>query len=295
MISRLRAALPLAGTPFALLDFPAFATDVSYERTHLATGPTVVLGRGWIYHLITTLPYGLGWAIYAAAAAGIVVLALRLRRQALPLALFAIAFYVSMGAGFTVFFRYALPLLPIACACAAVAVCAVAKRFGAHGRLAAAALALIVALPSFAQSAALDRLLAKRDSRVIAAEWLAARLQPDDTLHDSGGDYTRLSLGAARFHAWRYDAATRTFGDPSGAIPGWIVLYESPLPEYTAAPDSLRELVAARYELAYRIDGVPGRGGNGVYDRQDAFFLPIAGFKAVARPGPTVLIYKRRS
>jgi hypothetical protein len=43
------------------------------------------------------------------------------------------------------------------------------------------------------------------------------------------------------------------------------------------------------------VDGVPAAAGSGVYDRQDAFFLPIDGFEEVARPGPTVLIYRRRT
>jgi hypothetical protein len=42
------------------------------------------------------------------------------------------------------------------------------------------------------------------------------------------------------------------------------------------------------------VNGVPPPAGSGIYDRQDAFFLPIAGFTGVARPGPTVLIYRRR-
>jgi len=32
---------------------------------------------------------------------------------------------------------------------------------------------------------------------------------------------------------------------------------------------------------------------NSVYDRQDAFFLPIAGFDPIVRPGPTFRIYQR--
>jgi len=35
------------------------------------------------------------------------------------------------------------------------------------------------------------------------------------------------------------------------------------------------------------------RGVSRVYDMQDAFFLPIAGFRGVQRPGPTVWIFRR--
>jgi 4-amino-4-deoxy-L-arabinose transferase-like glycosyltransferase len=288
----------LAATPFAVLDFPTFSGDVSYERAHLSGGHTVLLGRGWLYHLHTTLPHGLGLAVFAAAVCGIPIVAVRYRTRALVPAIFAAAFYLSIGAGRTVFFRYAIPLLPVACVLAAAAVRAAAewlsRRTAIQASSIAGLLALAVAAPSLWQSVQLDRLLARQDARALAAEWLSRQLHPDHTLHDSGGDYTRLYLPGIAFHEWRFDPATRSFGDPAGATPDWIVLYESPLPEYTAASDALRDLVRERYALAYRVDGVPAATGDGVYDRQDAFFAPIAGFTGVARPGPTVLIYKRR-
>jgi Dolichyl-phosphate-mannose-protein mannosyltransferase len=288
----------LAGTPFALFDFPTFSADVSYERAHLSGGHTVLLGRGWLYHLQTTLPHGLGPALFAAAACGIPIVALKYRTRALAPAIFAAAFYVSMGAGRTVFFRYAIPLLPIACVFAAAAVRAAAEWLHARLRLPepamAAVLVIAIAAPSLHQSVQLDRMLARQDSRAMAAAWLSEQLRPEHTLHDAGGDYARLYFTGVPFHEWRYDPVARSFGDP-GATPDWIVLYESPLTEYTAVPESLRDLVRERYGLMQRVDGVPRDAGGGIYDRQDAFFLPIAGFKGVARPGPTVLIYRRRS
>jgi hypothetical protein len=35
------------------------------------------------------------------------------------------------------------------------------------------------------------------------------------------------------------------------------------------------------------------RGRGGVYDQQDAFFLPFSRFQDVSRPGPTITIYRR--
>jgi len=287
----------VAGTPFAVLDFHAFRGDVAYERAHLSGGHGILLGRGWVSHLQTTLPYGLGVGVFAAAVCGIPIALVTYRKRALVPAIFATAFYLSIGAGLTVFFRYAMPLLPVACVFAAAAACAGARWLAGRLRVAepivAALLAIAIAAPSIYQSAEIDRLLARQDSRELAAAWLAERLRPDDRLHVSGGDYTRLHLPGVAFHEWRYDPVTRSFGDPGGATPEWIVLYESPLTEYSAAPEPLRELVQERYSLAYRVNGVPA-AGSGIYDRQDAFFLPIAGFKGVARPGPTVLVYRLR-
>jgi hypothetical protein len=280
------AAAFFAGTPFALLDWRAFAADVAYERTHLSAGHAVPLGRGWVYHLHTTLPHGLGPIMALAAAVGFILLATKYRKSAAVVVLFTAVFYLAMGSGSTVFFRYVLPLVPVACVCAGVAVSSAGSRV-------AAVLAILVAAPSFYQSVTLDRLLAREDSRVIAGAWLAGRLRPDSTVHDGGGDYGRLALDALPFHAWRYDPAARSFG-AGGATPDWIVLDETPLTAYTATPDSLRDLVRDRYELAMRVPGVPAEMGEAIYDRQDAFFLPIAGFSGIERPGPTVLIYRLR-
>jgi hypothetical protein len=152
-----------------------------------------------------------------------------------------------------------------------------------------AILTLVIALGPLLTSVRLDQLLGRTDSRVLAAEWLVPRLRPEHTLHDAGGDYTKLDLGRARFHEWRYDAPARSFGAGS-AIPDWIVVYDSPLREYAAVPDALHDLVRDRYELAHEVRATAASTDH-VFDRQDAFFLPISGFTGVERPGPNVRIY----
>ena len=88
-----------AGAPFALLDPRAFLADFAFERSHLSAGQAVDLGRGWVYHLTTSLPYGLGVPIFAAAAAGfVVVLWVCGRRAAGPVA-FALVYYAAIGSG----------------------------------------------------------------------------------------------------------------------------------------------------------------------------------------------------
>ncbi|HMC77789.1 MAG TPA: glycosyltransferase family 39 protein [Vicinamibacterales bacterium] len=288
----------LTATPYALLDMPTFAADLAYDRAHLAGGHAVAVGRGWIYHPAVTLPHGLGLGIFAAALAGLVPVVRHHRRPALVAGAFAAAFAALVGSGQAVFFRYVMPLLPLACFSAAVAVTRggawMAARTGAPRLPAVAAVAILVALPSVVNSLRLDLLLARTDTRVLAARWLAPQLRPESTLFDSGGDYTRLDFGALPFHDWRYDEATRSFGDPQGATPEWILVHDAPLREYTAPPPSLAALLAQRYELVHEVRGTGGGSAAGIYDRQDAFFLPIAGFRDVERPGPDVRIYRRR-
>jgi hypothetical protein len=284
----------LVATPYAVLDFEAFAGAIRYDFTHLAGGHAIDVGRGWSYHLRRSLPFGLGPGVFVAGLAGFVPLLRHHARLGVPIAAFAAVLYASLAGGRTVFFRYVLPLVPVLCLTAAVAVRHVASwlviRVPRTDRHIVIVLAALVALPSFANSVWLDVILSRTDTRVLAAQWLAPQLQPDDTLYDAGQDYTRLQLETGR--RWLYDDATNSFGDPGGRVPDWLVLPESPLQAYAYVPEPLRELARSRYRLVWTVRGTVGRR-RGIYDEQDAFFVPIAGFSSVRRPGPTIYIYRR--
>ncbi|MCX6553273.1 MAG: hypothetical protein NTY02_20090, partial [Acidobacteria bacterium] len=59
--------------------------------------------------------------------------------------------------------------------------------------------------------------------------------------------------------------------------------------------DALAERLRAHYALLTSVAAFspeqPGR--RRVYDRQDAFYLPLDGFDGIDRPGPNLLIYVR--
>lgn len=287
----------LAGTPYSVLDFPKFEEDLRFTVTHLSGGHGVDLGRGWSYHLTRSLPYGLGWPAFVAALAGIVPLARRHPRHAAILGGFAAAFYASLASGQTVFFRYILPLLPIACLSAAAGVREVASwaatRRPAQAQAAAIVVAALVAVPSLVNCVWFDVLLAKTDTRVLAARWLEGMLRSDDSLHDAGGEYSQLDLRHLRFHQWYFDRASRSFGHPEGHTPDWLVLHESPLRAYAGVPPEIRQLAQQRYVLVQAFTATRGRARSAMYDHQDAFFMPVSGFWTVLRPGPTILIYRR--
>ena len=109
----------LATTPYAVLDYPKFKEDLIFDITHLSGGHGIDLGRGWIYHLTHSLPYGLGLSAFLATVIGIVPLVGRHGRYAFILGSYAVALYMILGSGYTVFFRYMLPIVPIACVVAA--------------------------------------------------------------------------------------------------------------------------------------------------------------------------------
>jgi hypothetical protein len=292
----------IIATPYALLDFRVFATDLRFDVTHLADGHVGTLDRGWSYHLKRSLPYGVGVPIFIAAIGGVVPFVRYYGPSAFIVGAFAAAFYVSIGSGHTVFFRYVLPLVPLACLSAAVAVRRVgpwaAARLGLPRGAGVALLGALIAGPALVNSAWFDRLLAKTDTRVLAARWLEPRLQSEDTLHEAGGLYEELDLSHARYHQWSFYPATNSFGDPDGRSPDWLVIHESPLWTYVTVPPELRQLAGTKYTLVYmvratkgQIDGPAARAA--VYDLQDAFFMPMSGFSSVERPGTTISIYRR--
>jgi hypothetical protein len=285
----------IVATPYAVIDYQTFAADVWYDVTHLSGGHGIDLGRGWSYHLLRSLPYGVGIAVFCAALAGIVPMVRHHRRHAIVLGVFAVVFYASIGSGKAVFFRYVLPLVPIVCLSAAVAVRHLASWLASRTHLslgwALAVPTLLIAGPSFVSSGWLDELLARTDTRVIAGRWLSARTKEEETVHESCGVYARIHMEHTSFHRWAFDPATRSFGDPWNRTPDWLVVCDSPI-QYTPVPPELHRVAADKYVLVEVVVGATQKTGA-VYDAQDAFFLPLSGFSTVRRPGPTVFIYRR--
>jgi dolichyl-phosphate-mannose-protein mannosyltransferase len=290
-----------AATPYALLDARSFVAGVAFDVTHLAGGHGVDVGTGWTYHVTRSLPSGVSLPIFVAAILGVVLMARRHARAALAAGAFAAVFYAVFAGGRTVFFRYVLPLTPIICLSAAVAVSAVSASLARRARLSpvvvAGLLAVAIGVPALVRSIRLDTLLARTDTRVLAGRWLAARVTPEDSLYDAGGIFAQAYAGGVRAHRWSaetFDAGSSSFRGADGRLPDWLVLPQSPLEMYTAVPSALRRMADERYELVGRVDATREPADEGIYDPQDAFFLPIARFGAILRPGPTLLIYRRR-
>ena len=286
----------LIATPYSVLDFRTFARDFHFTATHLAGGHGIDLGRGWSYHLRRSLPYGLGVPIFTAAMAGIIPLVRHYGAMAVIVGTFAVGFYAAIGSGQTVFFRYVLPLVPVACLSSGIALRHWPELIGVRAGVSerAVLLVLIVATigPGLVNCVRFDSLLARTDTRVIAARWLKANVEAGATLHDAGSSYSLLDLHDLDYHPWFFDAAKNSFGDPQGRTPDWLVFHTSPLRLYSGVPWPLRRLADDKYELVWRIDATRGRSREAVYDPQDAFFVPFSGFHTVQRPGPSIEIYR---
>jgi hypothetical protein len=189
-----------------------------------------------------------------------------------------------------------LPIVPILCLSAALGVVYLARtlrsvRLQADRRI--GIVAALIALWGAVNCIWFDTLLARTDTRVLAREWLDAHTTGDDTLYEEENGYAMLDLRGLPAHTWQYDSASESFVNAGGRTPDWLVLHQSPL-SYAGIAPPLRRLAAEKYELVHTIAATRGASRSAVYDRQDAFFMPLSGFSTVIRPGPTILIYKRR-
>lgn len=291
------------GTPYAVLDFPAFWRGISAVRSHLGGGH-VVMARGWTYHASLTLPFGVGVPMLLAAVAGAVWLAIDAPFAAVLLLAVPVAYYVLLGSGRTVFARYMLPIVPFMCVSAAYLVDRSARTF-AGWKTPAARVAVtfaglaIIAAPTLADSIAFDRLMTKTDTRVLGGNWIAAAAPEGASLYQTGFGGGQLQPAPAdRYLRYAFNEHLSRFevgGGPATALPDFVVILESPLSAYSTVPSAIRTIVADAYDQAMVIDGTPAASTPGVqYNLDDAFYAPYAGMDRAVRPGPTVRIYRRR-
>jgi Dolichyl-phosphate-mannose-protein mannosyltransferase len=290
----LMTAAFLCTSPYTLLDYPHFIADLKSDAAHLSGGHGVNLGRGWLYHATLTLRYGLGIPILVSGAAGLVMLLVRQPRTGVLVALFPVTYYALLGSGYTVFTRHMIPMVPFLCLTAgyfiaesASGLATLARRPGWQPALAALGVAGAL-VPSVYSVVMFDSLIARDDSRLLARLWVEQRFPPGTTIAQLGPASARLYLGYepgvkfTTFDSFREDMR-----------PDIVVVPSSPVIE---TPDlgAMDKVLRTEYALAFERDDVDAGDPRNVYDRQDEFYLPFAGFHGIKRPGPNLRVYVRR-
>lgn len=318
----------LLGTPYAILSFSNFISDILYESAHLKYGHGIILGAGWWYHIRYSLFYGLGWSLLAASLLGIIVLAGTNIKKALILCSFPFIYYIYMGRGNTVFLRYAIPLVPFLCITAAVFTIYISSKLAS--RLASFSsniltyfLAAVILLPSAHNVVLSDRLLAKKDNRLQAAEWINKNITKASSIYQISlfppgkiqlypaidslpkihyNIITRISYRIPEsvrvymllylkdrhitgYEQWNYGIAEK--------LPEYIIAEKSPLSLYSILQKDAQEVIKKSYRLRQSFIAIDMNDRKSWFDQQDAFYLPFAGFAGVERPGPNFYIYER--
>jgi len=285
-------------SPYCFIEFERWIAALRGISAHLADGHGVVVGRGWVVHLTSSLRYGLGLPLLVAGLAGLFLLAWKQPAQGILVALFPVACWALVGSGYTVFARYIVPAVPFLCLVAAYAVTEVSRTATALGgrpnlsHAASWALALLVVAPSAWSVVQFDRLLSREDSRVVAAQWVRARFPDGATIAQVGRRSTNLFfVPEGPTTPSRYKTMTLAEDSPPTAEPDILVVANSPLGYAPAIPPRAAAL-SVRYTPLSAIVAYD-QSTRGVYDWQDEFYLPLAGFAGVSRPGPNLTLYVR--
>lgn len=293
----------LIGTPYALLDSEAFLSGTRALTEHVATGHvheghTIALQDAGRYYLATVLPAAAGLPVLIAGGAGLLLLAVRRRRDGLALALFVFVWLGVVATGQTVFARYVIPVVPFLCLGAAEAVRWIAQlEVKAPIRIALILLSLAVMVsPPVRQTIWLDQLLARRDSRLVARDWVEQHIAPGSAIWQTGSLYGKIQFSAARYREWSYDEDARRFvrdQDVQDGYPDFIIRQSSPLELYSRVPAAFDAIVSGRYRAVQTIVTGASSVDPAAYDQTDAFFLPLLYAAVIRRPGPEFLVYER--
>jgi 4-amino-4-deoxy-L-arabinose transferase-like glycosyltransferase len=288
------------GVPFLATDFPRFMDGMRLLNQSMEGGSFGLdLGAGWIHHLEFSLRYGLGVPLLAAAIAGMGAMFLLEPRTAVLLLSFPIAYYAVAGSVRNLFFRYAIPLVPFLCLAAARLVTLAVPKIYDSARTQAVAVVLaagVIILPSAMSVVRFDRIISRTDNRVVVARWFDENVPAGSSVLMSGSlfGYVQFTRDMG-YQAWVWDRRRHIFVTdldkrPAVGRPEWILVQDSPLPNETQP--IVNEFLQRGYALAKDFPAF-SRDAEHVFDQQDAFFAPFAGFRGVERPGPNYTLYKR--
>ena len=283
-----------AGTPYAFLDPHRFVSSLVAISEHLRRGHIAAQGYSWRIHMTSSLRYGIGTPMLVSGIAGGVLYVYRDLRAGVLFVSCPVVYFAVIGAGQTTFARYILPVVPFLCIASAYVTVETARAIAAwSGRPAPAPviawmLAALIAMPALLSSIQTDRLLARTDNRVIAAEWIRAHFPDGARIFHTGRIYAHVQLQSGFVPDPHYPSVDYDATPPADLV----VVAHCPLAYCDGPPDALYGRLTD-YELLEMFTALDEDNLRLVYDKDDAFFVPLAGFEAVTRPGPTLLVYGR--
>jgi len=276
-----------ATSPYTITNWHAVQAGLTKHGYFYGRGPDP-LGL-WV-HLWTTFPLGLGWPLYAVGLLGLAFAARRQRAQDWVLVLFFVSFLALIGGARVVYPRYALPLVP-------VLVVLAADMVGVHlrGRFAALAGVAVLALPNVVSAVGFDRLASERDTRLLAADWVAENLPRRSAITLCQG-YGAPEINADRrrppaFEPRKVPCRPETIHETDAR---YLITHEHPtLTKYSSIDPETKRLLAQTAVVRARFDPFRENGSQTPYFYfSDAFYLPLAGFDGMERGGPIVTIWE---
>ncbi|MCO6431042.1 MAG: glycosyltransferase family 39 protein [Deltaproteobacteria bacterium] len=187
------AAVPLiaffAASPFILIELDRFVKDIGYEVWHYSVagheGHTASPGiEQAIFYLLWLSESAIGPAGLAASAAGLALMLARPSKATLLFLSFPLLLFLEMILQKANFTRNMIAFIPFIAISASAALAAIRRRLPSELLAAAASLTFVIIIIAEPLSLSLNEratLLAERDSRDAASEWLNSNLEGKST------------------------------------------------------------------------------------------------------------------
>ncbi|PYN81346.1 MAG: hypothetical protein DMD97_02350 [Candidatus Rokuibacteriota bacterium] len=298
-------------SPYTLLEFPSAGAALhdALRSNYAFAGPPSL-------HLVELLRCGAGTVVCVLTVIGLVAGLSATPKATLTLLAGLAPYALALAFSGRLLARYTVPLFPAIATLAACGVEALARRAPRRARgLALGALVAVAASGPLARSIALDRLLAREDTRLAASRWIVSHIPSGETIlivfpgwfsmpSLPSDEETRRLWGpevAARVAARRsVSYHLRSYGldggelDPNRPPARWIVTAEHPgLPVFGTVPDRLTAFLHAWATPVARFRAFdPERITGSLFDPTDANYLPLRGFRPIERPGPSITVWR---
>jgi hypothetical protein len=307
-------------SPFLVLDPAKTQHGLGYIFAHLgrATAPAI----GWV-ELSRALWYGIDPVLVLLAVVGVAYAAWRRQPADVITLTFLVVYFLLIGAGRSVFLRYADPMIPPLLLLGGRALATLVE-LTARGRvrwLALGAAFVLIAVAPLVHDVRYDLLIQQADTRTLAFEWLAQHMPAgsraavpymagpahdqqmiDSGVHSHGAtDPYVASFLDSRLETW-YTIRELTRDDlqltsldsfRQEGIVYVVVGYETPGTGCGTLSPLERTLRAQGPPLASfsPTNGCP----DSVFDPIDTYYVPLAGYGDWVRPGPQIRIYQLAS
>jgi len=304
-------------SPFLVLDPGMTQHGLGYIFAHLgrATAPAI----GWV-QLSRALWYGIDPVLVLLAIVGVGYAAWRRQPADLIVLTFLIVYFLLIGAGGSVFLRYADPMIPLLLLLggrALAALVALTSRGRPRQLALGVALVLIMVAPLI-HDLRYDLLIQQTDTRTLAFDWLAAHLPPGSRAavpYMAGPSHDQAMIDSGKHSHGATDLYVASFLDSRLESQYTIRELTHDDLQLTALDSFRREgitYVVVGYETpgtgcgtlspleqALRAEGAPlatfsptNGCPDSVFDPIDTYYVPLAGYGGWVRPGPQIRIYR---
>jgi hypothetical protein len=304
-------------SPFLVLDPGMTQHGIGYIFQHLgkATAPAI----GWV-QLSLALWSGIDPVLVLLAIVGVAYAAWRREPADIIILTFLAVYVLLIGAGRSVFFRYADPMIPFLLLLGGRALAALVERTtrGRARQLALAVAFVLIGVAPLVHDVRYDLLIQQTDTRTLAFDWLASHVPAGGRAavpYMAGPAHDQAMIDSGEHSHGATDAYVASFLDSrletqytiheltrddlqltsldrfrSEGIAYIVVGYETPGTGCRVASPLERVLQAQGPALA---SFAPTTGcPESVFDPIDTYYVPIAGYGGWVRPGPYIRIYR---